>query len=120
MSHLVQEILGHEDGQDGIHAVVRKAFGRFVADDEGNAWWHRGDVGRRGCVFVVGHNGALIKDVASLGKIRPALARTKVSQTPFRWPSTKLFPDRPVPFGPLAFHRGDVFRRNKWPSRQWR
>src|ERR1700730_6402605 len=56
MSHLVQEVLGHEDGQDGIHPVVRESLGRFVADDVRNAWRHRADLRRRSEVLMFGHN----------------------------------------------------------------
>jgi len=40
VTHLVQKIFGHEDGQDGIHPVVREALGRFVTDDVGHARRH--------------------------------------------------------------------------------
>src|ERR1700674_3078549 len=56
MSHLVQEVLGHEDGQDGIHPVIGEALGRFVADDVRNARRHRADLRRRSEVLMFGHN----------------------------------------------------------------
>jgi len=32
-------MLGHENDQNRAHAVVAEAFGRFVTDDVGNAFW---------------------------------------------------------------------------------
>jgi len=42
------EILGHEDGQNGLHAVETESFGSLVADDEGDARGHAGQFRIRG------------------------------------------------------------------------
>ena len=49
------QILGHENDQDGAHPVEREALGRLVPDDVGHAGRHRADVRRRAGVFVFGH-----------------------------------------------------------------
>jgi hypothetical protein len=55
---------------------------------------------------------ALIKEVASLGKIRPASATPKVFRTGFRSPGTRLsLPDRLVLSELLASGREDVFHK---------
>src|SRR5438105_5998741 len=95
MTHLVQEVLGHEDGQDGIHPVIRKALGRFVADDVRNAGWHRTDLRRRGEVLVVSHNESLqcvgvlsgknstgVGDAVAVGDVASSLIAPEVSSLP--------------------------------------
>ena len=57
VTHLVQQILRHEDGQDGIHPVIGEAFRRFVADDVGHARRHGTNLWRRRQVLV-GHTGS--------------------------------------------------------------
>src|SRR6476646_561915 len=47
--------MGHENGQDRFHAVIRETLGRFVADDVGNTRRHTGKIRRRCQVFVVSH-----------------------------------------------------------------
>src|SRR5438094_10395916 len=55
---------------------------------------------------------ALIKDAASLGKIRPALATPRLFRTGFRSLGTRLsLPDRLVLSELLASGQGDVFHK---------
>jgi hypothetical protein len=46
VTHLVQKIFGHEDGQDGVHPVVRETLGGLITDDVRDARRHGGDFGR--------------------------------------------------------------------------
>ena len=58
---LVEQVLRHENSQDGIHPVVAETLGRLVADDVRDARRHRADLGRRRDVLVFGH-GPLLSD----------------------------------------------------------
>src|SRR5437763_9277151 len=37
-TRLIQDVMRHEDGQDGLHAVIGETLRRFVADDVRHAW----------------------------------------------------------------------------------
>src|SRR2546428_6496318 len=43
-TRLIQNVMRHKDGQNRLHAVIREALGRFVADDVWHAWRHRADI----------------------------------------------------------------------------
>ena len=51
-----QEVGGHEDDEDALHAVEGEAFGEFIADDVGDTPWELGLFGVWGGeVLFVGH-----------------------------------------------------------------
>src|SRR5207245_10670311 len=122
VTHFVQQVLGHEDRQDGIHPVIGKALGRFVPDDVGNAGWHRTHLRRRGDVLVLGHNESS-SEACFRGKIRRAWATQlpKVTLT-LPWSQQNFLRNLPeqrhVPFALPELPRGDVFRTSRRKSTQ--
>src|SRR5712691_4672094 len=106
---MIDQELRHEPDEDGAHPVKAEPLRAFVPDDIRNTGRHPGEIGRRSCVFVFGHNGWL-PNAVWLGKIRPAstlATATKMSIFHQDFPKSlpRLSRVRHAPAALPAFHR---------------